>query len=496
MSITLEVAQLVPNPENLRSTYDDASIEELADSIMTVGLVNPLSVASMSDGKFMVTAGHRRLRALQLLIADGRMPATEPVHCLVHDLPADIVVAQMLVENLQRSDLDPLDEAHGYLKLTAVHGYTTKQLAKMIGRREQLILDRLALLTLPEPVQPHVGKSVSLDHAVRLTKIADEKEREKLCKSAASGKLHTYDLDAVERRQVRDREKAELDAALESMFVTVFDKLEDAGVSWREVEFDGRVDVERLRTLVVANDRVLVRSGTSLSLYRKLTAEELEAKAVADKYGVDVGEEITPHDEWRLREEEWQEQVDAFRDRQHVERAVVVKNLGTEQLRIISLESADFMASQFEHKAMPFYRLNSLTGWMIRTLQLPSDDEKPNVDVVKAWLAEHPTNVRRLWVLESFLLWGSAASPTLDALFEEQFAQTGLDVEPTFDEIEPWQNEAGEWIVDRPKELSISQDDEYVADNDFDDDFDPWDDFDDGQFDDDPSPYEGTMSEA
>jgi len=144
------VGSLVAAEDNLRRRVGE--VRELAASIASVGIVEPLLVAPAGeDGRFVVVAGHRRLVA-------ARRAGLAEVPCTVRELSEAERVEIMLVENLQRSDLTPIEEASGYFRLVE-HGMTHKQLAGRIGRSARHVAGRLALLELPKLAQDelHAG---------------------------------------------------------------------------------------------------------------------------------------------------------------------------------------------------------------------------------------------------------------------------------------------------------------------------------------------------
>ena len=159
--------------DNVRTEYDDASIAELAESILSVGVLQPLGVCESEviakkgkkkgDIEYAIVFGHRRHRALlhlkskRKIKGDYQVPVVE--RRLSPDMP-EFVVTQ-LIENLQREDISVLDEARGFLKLIDQHGYNQRDLAAAIGRSPGHVAKRLALLTLPDELLPLSGRSAA-----------------------------------------------------------------------------------------------------------------------------------------------------------------------------------------------------------------------------------------------------------------------------------------------------------------------------------------------
>lgn len=180
---------IVPDPRNVREELTD--IEDLANSIFQLGLQQPLRVRFVPQGfleddptcsVYVIIAGHRRFAALRSLIDRGMWTGDVPCMLAPEDVTADDVTASMLVENLQRADLNPVEEARAFERLTKQYRYKRADLALKIGRSESYVADRLSLLKLPDSVLASVSVGhypltaalmlVKLPHAVieRITK--------------------------------------------------------------------------------------------------------------------------------------------------------------------------------------------------------------------------------------------------------------------------------------------------------------------------------------
>ncbi len=145
---SLPIDQLKPNRFQPRTQFDDAAIEELAASIKTQGIVQPLVVSlDQEDGKYVIVAGERRWRA-------SRRAGLETVPVVVRQVADDREMLELaLVENLQRSDLNPLEEAEAYLSLQEKFGLSQEDIAGRVGKARTTVTNALRLLRLPEEVQ-------------------------------------------------------------------------------------------------------------------------------------------------------------------------------------------------------------------------------------------------------------------------------------------------------------------------------------------------------
>ena len=138
-----------PNPNNPRHYFDDAMIEELAISIRAKGLLQPLMVRQRDGGHYEIVAGERRWRAAQ-------KAGIHDVPAIVRELSDGEALEIALIENIQRADLNPLEEAQGYQQLMSEFAYTQQQLADSLGKSRSHIANTLRLLNLPDSVRAHI----------------------------------------------------------------------------------------------------------------------------------------------------------------------------------------------------------------------------------------------------------------------------------------------------------------------------------------------------
>jgi ParB/RepB/Spo0J family partition protein len=197
-------AKLHPAPDNLRGSLTD--VADLAQSIAEAGLLQPLRVTPHPEkaGQWMIIAGHRRHAAIGRLITEGHWRKTQPIAC-IHDgvaLDDPSRIQAMLIENLQRVDLDPLEEAKGYQRLADEFGMSVRDIAVKVGRSKSVVSARTQLLKLPAAVQQRVSEgAVPLDLAAKLTRLPD-KIAEKLVKE---GGLSDWRVDDA----IRSHERSE-----------------------------------------------------------------------------------------------------------------------------------------------------------------------------------------------------------------------------------------------------------------------------------------------
>lgn len=163
---------LIPNPDQPRKTFSQDSLDELAESIRRHGLLQPLLVHQLAGGNYSIIAGERRYRAAQIA-------GIEQLPVIVRsDTPSDQRLELSLVENIQREDLDPIEEARAYAKLMEVSGATQERIAEMVGKSRVAVTNAMRLLRLSEPIQTALQRGIiTPGHARALLAIDDPKAR-------------------------------------------------------------------------------------------------------------------------------------------------------------------------------------------------------------------------------------------------------------------------------------------------------------------------------
>jgi len=168
------VTAITPNPRQPRRTFDEDALDELAESIKQVGLLQPVVVRAVGPGRYELVMGERRWRAAQ------RAGLTE-IGAIVKQTQDDDLLRDALIENLHRQQLDPLEEAAAYQQLLDDFGATHEELARKIGRSRPHISNTLRLLNLPPAVQKRVAAGVlSAGHARALLSLEDPGAQDRL----------------------------------------------------------------------------------------------------------------------------------------------------------------------------------------------------------------------------------------------------------------------------------------------------------------------------
>ena len=198
-AVKLSLNEIEPNKDQPRKTFDEKALSELADSIAQHGVIQPLLVRPMPDGSYQLVAGERRWRA-------ARRAGLSEVPVVIREMSDSEMMELALIENLQREDLNPIEEAEGLQQLIHTYGLTQETAAARVGRSRPAIANALRLLSLPTPILEltrdgkisagHARALLSLNDEEKMVEIADQilkkeisvREVERLAKAAAKEK--------------------------------------------------------------------------------------------------------------------------------------------------------------------------------------------------------------------------------------------------------------------------------------------------------------------
>ncbi|HVZ49596.1 MAG TPA: ParB/RepB/Spo0J family partition protein [Gemmatimonadaceae bacterium] len=261
---TVAVAAIVPNPLQPRKEFSETELGELRSSIRANGLLQPLLVRPRGS-TFQLIAGERRFRAVQAL---GWREV--PVH--VRDLDDKDVLTLALIENLQRSDLNPIEEAEGYQELMTRFSLTQQEVADAVGRERSTVANMLRLLALPEGIRTMVrAGDLSLGHARALLGLSSGDQMHTLAREAAGGGMtvrtverRVRELAANTKRRARHAkapatrpaEAQLIEAQLRRKLQTdVTVTVTSGGKGEVRISFYSADDLERLLDLMVGPDR-------------------------------------------------------------------------------------------------------------------------------------------------------------------------------------------------------------------------------------------------
>ncbi len=192
---TLDIESIHPSSKQPRKHFDDARLDELAESIRSQGIIQPLVVRVREGGGFELIAGERRWRAAQ-------RAGLHQVPAVVREVAETQAFEMALVENLQREDLNPIEEAEGYQRLVAEFGYTQESLSARVGKDRSTVANALRLLKLPPAVRSMViDGRLNMGHARALLGLESDPLIERVARQAVSRNLSVRQVESLVKRE-------------------------------------------------------------------------------------------------------------------------------------------------------------------------------------------------------------------------------------------------------------------------------------------------------
>ena len=196
-TVTLPIEEIIPNREQPRKQFDDEALADLSASIAQHGVLQPLLVRPMPDGSYQLVAGERRWRA-------SRMAGLTEVPVVVRDMNEQEAAELALIENLQREDLNPMEEALGYQTLMDSYGMTQEQAAQVVNKSRPAVANALRLLQLPQAVADMVAAgTLSAGHARTVLAFEDEDARIAAAEAAVAKGLSVRELERMAKAAKR-----------------------------------------------------------------------------------------------------------------------------------------------------------------------------------------------------------------------------------------------------------------------------------------------------
>lgn len=256
----LPLQKVEPNPNQPRRRFDEEELQSLADSIAEHGILQPLAVRAMEGGFYQIIAGERRWRA-------ARLAGLKEVPVVVVEADDRTVMELALIENLQRQDLNPIEEAEGYRVLTEEYGLTQEQAAARVGKSRPAVANALRLLALPEDVRSLVEKGeLSAGHARAVLSLPTPARQRAAAQKILTLRLSVRQAEAMCKRLAAEEKKPEpakrpavnYIAECEKALTRRLDrKVRIVGGKRKgrfELEFYGEEDLQRLYEALLALD--------------------------------------------------------------------------------------------------------------------------------------------------------------------------------------------------------------------------------------------------
>ena len=193
-SLSLPISQVEPSLKQPRKRFEEDSLQDLADSIRANGIIQPLTVRRLSSGYYQIIAGERRWRA-------AKLAGLTEVPAVILEADDRKVMELALIENLQREDLNPIEEAGGYKSLMEDYGLTQEEAARRVGKSRSAVANALRLLALPDPVRQLLEEGkLSAGHARAILSVPSGEAQMKLAKKVVADGLSVRQTEALAKR--------------------------------------------------------------------------------------------------------------------------------------------------------------------------------------------------------------------------------------------------------------------------------------------------------
>ncbi|HSQ33433.1 MAG TPA: nucleoid occlusion protein [Peptostreptococcaceae bacterium] len=191
-----------PNPYQPRKVFSQSALEELSESIKAYGILQPITVRKVSDNKYELVAGERRLRA-------AKLANLQTIPSIINNMSDEYSAVLALIENLQREDLNFIEEALGYENLIKDHSFTQQQLAEKLGKNQSTIANKLRILRLPNDIKDSlVENNLTERHARALLKLSDEELMRTVLDKVIKGELTVKSTEKLIKDLLKDIENA------------------------------------------------------------------------------------------------------------------------------------------------------------------------------------------------------------------------------------------------------------------------------------------------
>ncbi|MDI3480848.1 MAG: ParB family transcriptional regulator, chromosome partitioning protein [Tepidanaerobacteraceae bacterium] len=237
----ISIKEIKINKNQPRKHFDEKKLEELADSIKQHGVLQPVILRKNADGGYELVAGERRWRA-------ARKAGIEKVPAIIKELSDLNVMEIALIENLQREDLNPLEEAEAYKKLIEEFGMTQEELSKRVGKSRSQIANTVRLLNLDDEIKKLImEEKLTAGHARALLSIEDKKERLKLANRISEENMSVRQIEEAVKhnlsKKLKERKKDDINPA----FIHISEQLQTAlgtRVKIKGTEKKGKIEIE------------------------------------------------------------------------------------------------------------------------------------------------------------------------------------------------------------------------------------------------------------
>ena len=217
---TLPISSIEPNPDQPRTNFDEEALDDLAESIKQLGVIQPITVRKISDDKYQIISGERRFRAAQKA-GLSKIPSYSKT-------AEDETVMQMaLVENVQREDLNAIEIALSYKALTETQNLTQEKISSLVGKKRATVSNYLRLLKLPAEIQLGISKKqIDMAHARALLSLDDPQKQLEIYEKTISGNLSSHAVEAMVKEALEGGKKKREKKTLAPEYAEMRDRIQ------------------------------------------------------------------------------------------------------------------------------------------------------------------------------------------------------------------------------------------------------------------------------
>ncbi len=202
--LELKISEVEPNKAQPRSHFDDDALKSLSDSIKEYGVLSPIVVSKNENGFYMIIAGERRWRA-------AKLAGLKKIPAIIKEYDDKETMEIALIENLQREDLNPIEEAEGFKELMEIYKLTQEEVSKKMGKSRSAVANSVRLLSLPEKVRKMlINKEISSGHARAILSLNDEKVMLSVAEKIINEGLNVRQTENIVSKLLKEPKKKEI----------------------------------------------------------------------------------------------------------------------------------------------------------------------------------------------------------------------------------------------------------------------------------------------
>lgn len=217
---TLPISSIEPNPDQPRTNFDEEALDDLAESIKQLGVIQPITVRKISDDKYQIISGERRFRAAQ-------KAGLSKIPSYIKTAEDETVMQMALVENVQREDLNAIEIALSYKALTETQNLTQEKISSLVGKKRATVSNYLRLLKLPAEIQLGISKKqIDMAHARALLSLDDPQKQLEIYEKTISGNLSSHAVEAMVKEALEGGKKKREKKTLAPEYAEMRDRIQ------------------------------------------------------------------------------------------------------------------------------------------------------------------------------------------------------------------------------------------------------------------------------